>query len=759
MGPRPYTASLQNQDRAGYSVIFRHPVRTDASTGRPGLRVRRGLGTRDLSEAELLQTQLNELLALPKLHTAASQAEAARRYDPRVVEIFYYKMTPDEVDPVAIRDAAIPLPSSDADYRRVLLLGTTGAGKTTVLRQLIGTDPESERFPSTSTAKTTVHDTEIVLADGPWRAVVTFVPQDEVREYLGECVSAAVLAAAKGQDDATILTRLLDHVNQRFRFSYVLGRVQSKNDAAFGFEEDDEDDEEIEEIDGGADTGESTFEIASTADLLLQTVPNLRELSSRLTAELKRDLRADSTQDERVLEEIFEEELDNLLRDDEDFQQIIDALMDEIERRFELLPDGQVARAKSGWPMSWKGEWSEDQRRDCLRSLARFSSNHAAHFGRLLTPLVNGVRVAGPFSPTWHEGTRPKLVLLDGEGLGHVPRSTSSVGTAISRRIEVADAVLLVDNATQPMQAAPVAVMREVISTGNARKLIMAFTHFDEVRGDNLPNAAAKARHVLASAENVLAAFGEELGPFAERALRQRLDGARFFLAGVDQPISTDSRAGRETLKQFNALLRAIDDVIERPAPTASRPVYDRMNLVLAIKSAAESYLGSWFPRLGLTHRSATPKEHWTRVRALSRRLAGGWSDEYDTLRPVADLRKELVDKMYVFFQTPVIWEGPEPSEDERQEVYDRLADVAAKRLLDIATRRVWHERMPEWQDAFNEHGSGSSFRRARIIGERIVEPAAPVPDVTPSPDRNKFLHIVVAEVEESARESGAVLR
>lgn len=755
MVPRPYTASLQNQDRAGYSVIFRHPVRTDATTGKPGLRVRRGLGTRDLSEAERLKTELNELLAEPQYHTAASRAEAARRYDARVVEIFYYKMTPDEVDPVAIRDSAIPLPGSDDDYRRVLLLGTTGAGKTTVLRQLIGTNPETERFPSTSTAKTTVHDTEIVLADGSWRAVVTFVPQDEVREYLGECVSAAVLAAAKKQDDTTILTRLLDHVNQRFRFSYVLGRTQIKSDAAFGFEDDDT----THDGDSESDDNAAGFDTASTTHLLLNAVPKLRLLAARLTEALKHDLRADGTQDERVLEEIFEEELDNLLRDDEEFQQLVDTLMDEIERRFELLPPGQVSRAKTGWPISWEGEWPVDQRQACLRALARFASNHAAHFGRLLTPLVNGVRVAGPFSPTWYEGAQPKLVLLDGEGLGHVPRSTSSVGTAVSRRIDMADAVLLVDNAAQPMQAAPVAVMREVISTGNARKLIITFTHFDEVKGDNLPNAAAKARHVLASAENVLAAFGEELGPFAERALRQRLEGARFFLAGIDETLSVESKTGRDTLRQFAGLIRAIDDVVERPAPTESRPIYDRMNLVLAIKSAAESYLGNWFPRLGLTHRSAIPKEHWTRVRALSRRLAGGWSDEYDTLRPVADLRKELVDKMYVFFQTPVAWEGPEPNDDERQASFDRLADVAAKRLLDVATRRVWHERMPEWQSAFNEHGSGSSFRRARIIGERIVEPAAPVPDVTPSPDRNQFLHLVVAEVETAATESGAVLR
>lgn len=754
MAERTYTASLQNQDRAGFSIIFRHPARPDNATGKTGLRVRRGLRTRDAAEAERLKSQLNELLAEPRYHSASARAEAARRFDELVVDIFYDKMLPDELDAMKLRDGAIPLPSLDADYRRVLLLGTTGAGKTTLLRQLIGSHPINDRFPSTSTAKTTIHDTEIVLDDGPWRAIVTFTPEDEVREYLGECISAAVLSAAKRMDDSTVLLRLLDHVNQRFRFSYVLGKKPPASDAAFGFE----DEEDIEnDIDSGPDPIGESFDVATTAELLNGTVQQLRRMAKRLGESLRRDLAVEDSKDERALDEIFEEELDNLLREDDEFHAIADALMAEIERRFELLPPGKVSRTKQGWPQSWQGEWTE--RTECLRAIARFSSNHAARFGRLLTPLVSGVRVAGPFSPAWQQGARPKLVLLDGEGLGHVPRSTTSVPTAVSRRIDIADAILLVDSATQPMQAAPVSVMREVIATGNSRKLILAFTHFDEVRGDNLPTASAKARHVLASAENVLSAFGEELGPFAERALRQRIDTATFFLAGIDEVVSGETKSGRDTLKQFYRVLQAIDEVIERPSATESRPVFDRLDLVLKIKSAAESYLGNWLPRLGLSHRAGLPKEHWTRVRALSRRLATKWADEYDTLRPVADLRKELVDKMYLFFQNPIAWDGPEPSDDQKQELFDCLADLTAKRLLELAARRVWHDRADEWQLAFNEQGSGSTFRRARIIGDRIMEPAAPVPDDVPSPDRNKFLHEVIAEVAIAAEEAGARLR
>ena len=758
MDTRRYSASLsQTQGRSGFSIIFRHPARRDDASGKPGVRVRRGLGTRDEAEAERLRDQLNILLGDPEYHDTAAQAVAERRFDPRIVDIFFDKMMPEETDFTALREAGIPLPESGPDgYRRVLFLGTTGAGKTTLVRQLIGTDPLKERFPSTSTAKTTIHDTEIVLAEGDWRAVVTFASSDEVREYLNECISAAVLAAAKRADDAEVLRRLLNHVNQRFRFNYVLGNGPAAAPLNSDF---DDAEEESEGEDLLFEEGHDALDMASTVQMLARTVEKLRELALRLGDKLRAEVDEHGDDDERVADEIFEEELDNLLRDDEGFHQVADAMMEEIEKRFVLLPPGEVQKTRQSWPLTWSGVWPFEKRAEFLRAVSRFSSNYAPLFGRLLTPLVNGVRVAGPFTPTWNGSDVPKLVLLDGEGLGHTPKSSSAVSTVVSRRIETADAVLLVDSATQPMQAAPLAAMREVVATGNARKLIIAFTHFDEVKGDNLPNASAKAHHVLASAENVLAAFGEELGPYAERALRQRLESARFFFADIDEPLSAATASGRRTMSQIRKLLDAIDAVIERPEVAEARPVYDRMNLVLAIRAAAEAFHEAWRTRLGLKSKPGFAKEHWTRVKALSRRLATGWADEYDTLRPIADLRKELVERIYVFVQSPLRWtSGPEPADDEKQVCFDAFADNLGRRLLQVCTRRMWHERASQWRDAYDKHGTGSTFVRARIIGDEIYEPAAPVPDVTPSLDRNRFLRQVITEVEKAADETSSVL-
>jgi len=752
---KPFVAALsRSQGRNAWAVIFRHPVRIDPNTGKRGLRVRQGLGTADDAEANKLKDQLNLLLSDKTFWSLAGKSDAEKRFHRRVVEIFYHGMEPDESDYGSVREAIIPLPTAqDSDYRQALLVGTTGAGKTTLLRQLIGTDPSSERFPATSKAKTTVHETEVVLTPGPFQAVVTFFSMDEVREHLNECISEAVLAAYRGDKDSEVLRKLLMHVNQRFRFNYILG-----NGPQVPTLEDDEDEEEGPDFvdDSPAD---QAVDIDATNDILTETLVALRSIAQRHGDQLKTELGTIEEKDQRVVDELFEEELDRRLREDDEFHRISDQLMDEIDLRFSLLNNvGTVRRNKQGWPQSWS--WKTDDRASFIKAVARFSSNHASRFGHLLTPLVNGIRVSGPFLPEWNDGQQPKLVLLDGEGLGHTPKSVATISTSLTKRIESADAIILVDNATIPMQAAPVAAIKEMITSGNSRKLLLVFTHFDNLKADNLPNASAKEQHVLASAENVLASIGEELGPFAERALRCRLKEACFFVGGIDEHLDAAKKSQKRTIKQMQALLTAIDTIVEKPAPVQAKPIYDRMNLVLAVKNAAESFHDAWWPRLGLANKPGVGKEHWKRVWALSRRLSTpGWKDEYDNLKPVADLHKQLKDRLYVLLQNPVRWKPTEPADDaHKQQVFDGLANALSVKMLDVATRRVRADRMPEWQAAFSQSGPGSSYVRASIIGERIYDRAAPIPDVTPSPDRNSFLHEIADIVESVCQKVGAVL-
>lgn len=403
--------------------------------------------------------------------------------------------------------------------------------------------------------------------------------------------------------------------------------------------------------------------------------------------------------------------------------------------------------------MSWS--WSCPDRAEFLHTVNQFSSNHTERFGTLLTPLVNGIRVAGPFRPRWAEST-PRLVLIDGEGMGHIHDSATEVSTRLRKRLDEVDAIVLVDNAQQPMQAAPVAVMRTAATTGNGDKLFFLFTHFDLVHGDNLRTAKDRARHVLNSAENVLNAIRQDLG-IAERVLRNRLDTARYFVGGIDKRLDpAGDGPSRQAVQQFDKLVRALmADAVEVEVGPA-RPVYKRERVTEAAVEAARSFHRQWRGVLGLSYEPGVPKRHWASIKALTRRLAEGM-DEYQDLRPAASLRTCLENALYRMIQDPARWTGAEPDAKEQQVVFGTVSRAVTTRLITTIDRLITEEPRPDWQQAYEQHGKGSTFRRARILDEDVYTPAVPYPGAG-DPYDNAFTRAIHAAFAEAAAEHDFLL-
>lgn len=739
------SAKNRSQGREGWCILFRHPLRHDGE-GKP-LRVRRGLGTKDDAEADGLVEQMNRLLGEESYWTPSAADRALREgFDPRVVDIFYDGIEGGLEDPWVVRDAVILLPTKDEGYTRVLLVGSTGAGKTTLLRQLIGSDPQRDRFPSTSTAKTTVFDTEIVIAEGPFRAVVSFLSRDRVRHYIEECVISAISVAAEGAEQHEVGRRLLEHSEQRFRLSYMLGQPAN---ISLNEQEADDDEEPTEPLVEEAEVGDQERQ---------NLVNRLREYLERVTkiAESVRTALADQLSlapntlgsSDR---DAFQELLEDKARESDEAQSLIDDIQDDVESRFQLLQQGECDMDRSGWPIRWTFE--TDDRAAFIKAVNRFSSNYARNFGRLLTPLVQGLRVAGPFNPAWSDSDGSgKFVFLDGEGLGHTPDSAWSLPTSMTRRYDIADVILLVDSATQPMLAGAQAVLRSVGASGHDSKLAIVFTHFDHVKGDNLPNKAAKMNHIQASLDNAIQGIDAVLGPGAARNLKRHLEGRVFFLAGIDRVLHKNARFTRSQLGRLVAMLSA---AAAPSKPVEAVPIYDTGNLVLAVHIATQQYHEAWAARLGLAFKVGVQPEHWTRIKALSRRFAEQWADEYDNLRPVADVIRLLQEQLAVFIATPRNWEPPAPPEDIQEAAVDRVAREVYSRLHEMVSNRLLIEPLKDWVRAYTRRGTGSGRARAQDI-EYIYDVAVPVPGTTPARESNEFLDVVRKLFREAALAAGA---
>lgn len=175
------------------------------------------------------------------------------------------------------------------------------------------------------------------------------------------------------------------------------------------------------------------------------------------------------------------------------------------------------------------------------------------------------------------------------------------------------------------------------------------------------------------------------------------------------------------------------------------------MNLSLAVAEAAKACHARWRGLLGLEMNSDAPKEHWTRVKALTRCLAEGWTDQYHSLQPVADLRNELQVQLYLMLQRPVRWEGGEPDDDQKQVLIDGVSNALTGKLTELTRRRIAGDAQLGWQEAYVQSGRGSSFARAWIIAADVYDRGAPIPTVSASPDQNRFLKDVASLVAEVA--------
>ncbi len=752
-----YRASKTKSNRPGWSITFNHPRRSDAR-GKVGLKVRRGLGTQDDAEADRLVTQLNELLADPSWWSLNRLHEAAQKFDSIVVSAFFDGIEAGKDKSKDLREGVIPLPTPEEGYARVMLVGSTGAGKTTLLRHFIGSDHKRDRFPSTSTAKTTTADIEIVTAYSPFKAAITFMSEHEIRCNVDECLEEACQAAVRGRDDARIANALLEHPEQRFRLSYPLGSWQQELP---GQEGDDQYEMEYEEEEAEAeiladDEVIDGPEIAENNEQLRKYVARVREVADVVREQIAEDLGDFQNMENANQRQDWLESFTDALYENQDFAQLSLDVMDTIADRFDLVGAGAFERSSTNWPTLWYYE--ESDRDIFLKQVRWFSSNHDRQFGRLLTPLVDGIRVSGSFQPTspdlWSDDRR--LVLLDGEGLGHSAKEATSISTKVTEKFPEADMILLVDTAQSPMQAASLELLRSAASSGHGHKLAVAFTHFDQVKGDNLSSYSQKKDHVRGSIGNAVASLRDSLGAPVTEILEQRLGDSDFYLGGLDKPTG---KIARGFVKDMGELLERMQQSAISLEAIDLAPTYNVSRLELALLDATNGFKNPWRGRLGLSYHESIRKEHWGRIKALCRRIANLWSDEYNDLRPVADLVGQLQKGISLWLDNPAGWTRQPENYEEEQAAINEIRRKVSIRIHILAEQRLITSHSTGWRTAFAFSGTGSSNERAKEMA-RIYDAAAPsISSLMGDEQAQEFLGQVCQIIKEAIEESGGSLQ
>jgi energy-coupling factor transporter ATP-binding protein EcfA2 len=760
MSGQRYTASRSlTKDGTSWVMNFRHPLRKDPR-GKQGRKVRRGLGTADEAKAQALVDEMNLLLGDAGWHSIARRPEAERRFDPLVVRAFYDDIEAQPANSWDIRNEALRLLGREEGYARVMLVGPTGGGKTSLLRHLIGSHPDTDRFPSTSASRTTISDIEVITAeDAAYKAVVTFFNEWAVHTSVHECVADACAALWDKCSDDRLAERLLTHRDLRFRLGYIIGSWKQVAAGVAGSADDG-----WNYADGGADgampadDAEGALPTEADVQRMHQTLSSFLKRIRDLAAEAKRDLRSElnveidtlTESDKEAAQDLFEDIVQSL----PDFDELVNDIMDEIRARFALLgAAGTPDTHPNGWPRSWSYETAD--RDEFVRTVRRFSSNYAPAYGTLLTPLVDGIRMQGRFFPRAID-RHPKLVLLDGEGLGHVGDPAAGVATRVARRFGDVDVILLVDMANTPMLEGPTSLLRAVAASGYQKKLGMAFTKFDLVRGQaNLPTFALQRAHVLSPVHQKLASLRDVVGVPAVRAIERDLEARCFMLGFLDKPLTEKNRG---PVAELSRLIDLCEAAIAPETLPEAQPVYDTATLVLAIQAATTDFHARWDAILGLRRSGNIRTAHWAEVKALNRRIVLEIeASEYKDLRPVADLVARLAESVTRFLDNPIRWKPRPPADAEAEQALSRVQRAVFGRLHEFVEARLLRVPRADWTRAFDYSGPGSTFDRRRVI-QTIYDASAPIPGPVLDTRSEHFLRDVRRLLHEAIAEGGGEL-
>ncbi len=740
----PYTATAKkNPGRKGYIISFRHPLKTE--NGRPGKKVFRGLGTDDQAAAKHLEGQLNALLAREDLHSVGSRHTAiASGFEPAIIEIFYGDLDPAATSHRTLRDELLPLaPMEPGEAARTLILGNSGVGKSTLLRRLIGCDTERDRFPAISTNRTTTCEIEISTKGKNYNSVVTFLTRNQTQQEIIEALADALLKAIEEASDDAVMKDLLDDPNQRFRLKYTLGGWVPS----------------VTKSGGSMSFDRAKAREASTTEpspFLKGLLSSIRSTASAARAEVEAIL--------GPLDAMREDErpyaLDEMQRAgeaSEAFQNIVDEIMGEIEERFASLPGGTFRKSSTGWPEAWTFASQKEDRDTFLKAVRWFCSNAKEEWGQLLTPLVTGIRVSGPFRPTWVPPDAVyEHIFIDTQGLDHEKPTTELSSETTSMFAKVQN-ILFVESGKDSLKSLSARkVMEAIAGTGYKAKLTVALTHMDLVVGDDIPTDEDRKGKAFSGLRSLVEnEVSRNVSRDAAKQLTNHLETSTFYLGLLDPKKypdgwESDDKAAFEMA--LGADLWAITEhLVQRANPLQlqpSAPRYSFDSLALAVREASVGFQDVWEARLGYKRTEGISSVPWQSVKAMTRRHAEGWFDGF-WLRPVDTLITLTRNILTRFLEAPLEWEprSKKISDEEKADIINRLKNLVNEELTELSKARLWKNPQRRWQAAYEPSGTGSTFIRSRRVYELLAS-QVPIPRSISDRDAQQWIEEVRKALE-----------
>ena len=347
----------------------------------------------------------------------------------------------------------IPMPNN---LPIIYLLGDTGAGKTCIVRQLLGTT--KEKFPSVRRVRTTVAPTEFIITTEPeFKAAFVLKSEEEVSRYVTETLEQALMEADKvlSEDEGRtdVMEALGDSPDQRFKLRCFL------NEAA------------REKL-----TNRIVDDLAPRVRLWVET--NFPAETDRSTAI---ELATECDDIRAHIEKLHAE--------------IMDAIRDQV---------AAVCSEPSSTSLPEASLFSSNSRGEFLQKLKNVLSVDEGS----ISPVIEKARIRGPLkSSLLPENT--EIVVIDGEGIGHDAKESRVLSARHLDYFNISDTIILVEDSETPFTRGGKGALSTVAKNGYLPNLYVAFSRLDKVHTEK-EGREFQRREVDKSLRNVLRALKDE---------------------------------------------------------------------------------------------------------------------------------------------------------------------------------------------------------------------------------------------------------
>ena len=441
----------------------------------------------------------------------------------------------EEIQRLLDKDSPIPF-----DLPKLYLLGDTGAGKTTIIRKMLGTD--DSKFPTTRQIRTTVAPTEYVIRESDeYDVTVVLKSVKEVEGCINEILREAITKFQKGRQKEKIAKYLKETDDQRFRLYYLLSK------------------EFMEQVSG------RIIELTPLVDKRVE------------------ELRQDFPDDKEKLDLFVDLALDEKGELGDKYRSICSDVVSEIQESVAKFCDGK--KLESSWNV-YKYSVS-----DQIKFIAKCREILSSECNSI-SPVVEHARIRGKLKASWLN-PETEVVLTDGEGIGHATKESGQL--LASRHYDYfyrADAILLIEGSKTRFTGGGKSALKSIVEHGYRDKLLVLFTKLDEVElyDVDCPTNEERREELEAALENVLGCLKKD--GFEIDLPKDRI----FYLGDLKDKIING-----EAKSQINSILARSRD-ISKFEMSFVRPKYDFELLLVSLMKPAKDFNELYQGRLSQEH-------------------------------------------------------------------------------------------------------------------------------------------------------------